>query len=105
MVTASRPATFDELDAVKKTLAELTLRVDRVVTGLNAALRSAQQNDHRIEAAMRAADAANRRTEHADFTTLARLAALDLTILTRVAAGWGKIVASVKKLEHDAGHH
>ena len=105
MVTSSRPATFDELDAVKKTLTELTLRVDRVVDGLNTALRSAQRNDQRIEAAMHAAAAANRRTEHADFTALSRLAVLDLTILGRVAAGWEKIVASVKKLEHDAGRH
>lgn len=105
MATASRPATFDELDAVKKALTELTLRVDRVVAGLNTSLRSAQRNDQRIEAAMRAADAANRRTEHADFAMLSRLAVLDLTILGRVAAGWEKVVASVKKLERDAGHH
>lgn len=38
-MTTSRSATFDELDAVKKELQTLEGRVDRIVTGLNAALQ------------------------------------------------------------------
>lgn len=112
MATSPRPATFDELDAVKKQLVDLERRVDGVVNGVNGGLRHAQQADQRIEAAMRSADAAMRRTERLDSAKIAALQALDVALLVTVVRGWAqmnrsveKLEQSVAKLERQAGHH
>jgi hypothetical protein len=67
-MATSRSATFDELDAVKKELQTLEGRVDRIVTGLNAALQHAQQADRRL-----------RRTERLDVARLQAHQGLDVT--------------------------
>ena len=100
MVT-SRSATFDELDAVKKELQTLEGRVDRIVTGLNAALQHAQQADQHL-----------RRTERLDVARLQALQGLDVTLIVALLSAWPRTLQKIEKMEHaiaklqhDAGGH
>jgi chromosome segregation ATPase len=95
-----RLATFDELDSVKKELQTLERRVDNIVTGLNAALRHAQQADQR-----------QRRTERLDVARLERLQELnpELLMVTREFPGLSTKVDRLERalaaLQRGSGRH
>ena len=100
-MASSRSATFDELDAVKKELQTLEVRVERVVTALNAALQHAQQADQRL-----------RRTERLDVARLQALQGLDTALIVGLLAAWPRTLQriekaeqSIVKLQRDAAGH
>jgi len=84
----TRPATDDELDAVKKDLQTLQHRVDQILTGLNAALRSAHDYDQRL-----------RRMERLDTAKLERLENIDFASITSVIAEAAHTREKVAKIE------
>ncbi len=84
----TRPATDDELDAVKKELQTLEKRVDQIVTGLNAALRSAHNSDQHL-----------RRMERLDAARLERLQSIDSASITSVIAESNHTREKITKIE------
>ena len=97
----SRPATFDELDAVKKELQTLEHRVDGIVSGVNTALRHAQQFDQQL-----------RRTERLDVARLQALQGLDVAVILALLSAWPRTLQKIEKMEQaiaklqrEAGHH
>ena len=112
MTAGDRPATYEELDAVKKELVSLERRLSAIVNDLNNTLRNSHESDQRLQATMQAADAAQRRTERLDVAMLLRLQTVDISLLLAVLSAWprlrqsvDKLEQSVAKLQRDAGRH
>ena len=84
----TRPATIDELDTVKKELQTLEARVTQIVTGLNAALRSAHNSDQLLH-----------RIERLDAARLERLQSIDFASITSVIAEANNTRDKFKKVE------